>query len=181
MCLSRDTVLSDCQIATQRFVHALFTAEFDSVKFDGCSAQHNMTLWAELLNKTGRPAIVENCHVTSVPARPVDEGGCPDFHLYRCVAATTIRPSGIRGLHSLTQLTCVIVLAMLWRRRTSTDIRNTYGSFMENAQTVAPFAATNRTGPGCWAYVRSDSQHTLAFLCRALHSIARPQGSCRHG
>ena len=93
MCLSRDTVLSDCQIATQRFVHALFTAEFDSVKFDGCSAQHNMTLCAELLNKTGRPAVVENCHVASVPARPVDECGCPDFHLYRCVAETTIRPS----------------------------------------------------------------------------------------
>lgn len=61
------------------------TAGFDSVKFDGCSAQHNMTLWAQLLNQTGRPAIVENCHVTAVPSRPVNEGGCPDFHLYRCV------------------------------------------------------------------------------------------------
>jgi hypothetical protein len=93
-------------------------AKFDSVKFDGCSAQHNMSLWAALLNKTGRPAIVENCHVTAVPEKPIDQGGCPDFHLYR----------------------------------TSTDIRNTYGSFMENAQTVAPYAASNRTGPGCWAY-----------------------------
>ena len=92
--------------------------KFDSIKLDGCSAQHNMTLWAALLNKTGRPAIVENCHVTAVPDKPIDQGGCPDFHLYR----------------------------------TSTDIRNTYGSFMENAQTVAPYAASNRTGPGCWAY-----------------------------
>ena len=35
--------------------------------------------------------------------------------------------------------------------RTSTDIRNTYGSFVANAQTVLPFL-DGRHGPTCWAY-----------------------------
>ena len=77
-------------------------------------------------------------------------------------------PSGLPTVHSLslTQLSCFIVLSMLGRRRTSTDIRNTYGSFMENAQTVAPFAATNRTGPGCWAYVSFSVVHRIASHVR---------------
>lgn len=91
---------------------------FDSVKLDGCSDQKNTSLWAALLNATGRAAVVENCHNSGNPVTPISEGGCPDYHLYR----------------------------------TSTDIRNTYGSWVGNAQTVAPFAADGRHGPTCWAY-----------------------------
>ena len=36
---------------------------FDSVKLDsGFPVGSNLTLWAELLNATGRPVMVENCH-----------------------------------------------------------------------------------------------------------------------
>jgi hypothetical protein len=36
---------------------------FDSVKLDsGFPVGSNLTLWAELLNKTGRPVMIENCH-----------------------------------------------------------------------------------------------------------------------
>ena len=35
---------------------------FDGVKIDGCGAQLNMTLYAELFNKTGKPIMTENCH-----------------------------------------------------------------------------------------------------------------------
>ena len=36
--------------------------------------------------------------------------------------------------------------------RTSGDINNHYGSWISNAQTVAPYATSGRTGPTCWAY-----------------------------
>ena len=36
--------------------------------------------------------------------------------------------------------------------RSSTDIRNTYGSWISNADTVEAYAATGRHGPTCWAY-----------------------------
>jgi alpha-galactosidase len=34
----------------------------------------------------------------------------------------------------------------------SPDIRNTYGSWVANAQTVAPYASAGFSGPTCWAY-----------------------------
>lgn len=36
--------------------------------------------------------------------------------------------------------------------RSSTDIRNTYGSWVLNADTVEQFASSGRHGPTCWAY-----------------------------
>lgn len=41
------------------FTHSL---GFDGVKIDSCGQQRNMTLYAELFNKTRRPIIIENCH-----------------------------------------------------------------------------------------------------------------------
>ena len=35
---------------------------WDGVKFDSCSMFHNLTKWAELINATGRPVLIENCH-----------------------------------------------------------------------------------------------------------------------
>merc|ERR1719333_1637757 len=35
---------------------------FDGVKLDGCGQFLNLTWWAELLNATGRPIMIENCH-----------------------------------------------------------------------------------------------------------------------
>lgn len=32
------------------------------VKFDSCSQFHNLTRWAELINETGHPVLIENCH-----------------------------------------------------------------------------------------------------------------------
>ena len=38
---------------------------FDSVKCDsGFGICSNMSLWAEFLNKTGRPVMIENCEST---------------------------------------------------------------------------------------------------------------------
>ena len=61
-------------------VAALAEFGFDAVKLDGCAVpplgQNNMTLWAELLNATGKPVLIENCHDTAAvsaskpPVRP---------------------------------------------------------------------------------------------------------------
>jgi alpha-galactosidase len=90
---------------------------FDSVKIDGCSSQHNTTLFAARYNDSGIPILIENCHDEQQPDKPIAEGGCSDYHTYRA----------------------------------STDIRNTYGSWVLNAYSVQQYT-DGRTGPTCWAY-----------------------------
>ena len=36
--------------------------QFDAVKIDQCGSAMNMSLWAALINATGRPMMLENCH-----------------------------------------------------------------------------------------------------------------------
>lgn len=43
-------------------VQAIVDWGFDGVKLDGCGAFRNLSVWAELLNKTGRPVLIEDCH-----------------------------------------------------------------------------------------------------------------------
>ena len=44
-------------------VKMLVDMGWDGVKFDSCSQFHNLTHWAELVNKTSpRPVLIENCH-----------------------------------------------------------------------------------------------------------------------
>ena len=41
------------------FMHEM---QFDTVKIDQCGSAMNMSLWAALINATGRPMMLENCH-----------------------------------------------------------------------------------------------------------------------
>lgn len=43
-------------------VRAIVDLGYDSVKLDGCGQFRNLTWWAELLNATIRPVMIENCH-----------------------------------------------------------------------------------------------------------------------
>lgn len=43
-------------------VKMLVEQGWDGVKFDSCSMFHNLTRWAELINATGHPVLIENCH-----------------------------------------------------------------------------------------------------------------------
>ena len=45
----------------ERSAVALAALGFDSVKLDGCGQFRNLTWWAELLNETKRPVLIENC------------------------------------------------------------------------------------------------------------------------
>ena len=95
---------------------ATLAYNFDSVKLDGCSAQHNTSMFRKIFNKS-KPILLENCHQEANPGKPIAEGGCPDYHTYR----------------------------------SSTDIRNTFGSWLLNAYSVQQYT-DGRTGPTCWAY-----------------------------
>ena len=43
-------------------VEALHRYRFDGLKLDSCSMFNNLTWWNALINATGRPILVENCH-----------------------------------------------------------------------------------------------------------------------
>ena len=75
-------------------VNALIDFGFDTVKYDGCSAEHNMTLWAELFAGTEKAdgMVIENCNNDNrlIPAKGADLSKVP-FHFYR--SSTDIRPT----------------------------------------------------------------------------------------
>ena len=48
--------------------------------------------------------------------------------------------------------------------RTSGDIQNNFPRWMSNAQTVAAYATTGRTGPTCWAYPGDPPISTLIYF-----------------
>ena len=48
-----------------------------------CSSQHGIDMFADLINKTGKYAVIENCNNGPKPTTPVAEGGCPHYHQYR--------------------------------------------------------------------------------------------------
>ena len=43
-------------------VQATLDYGFSSIKLDGCGVEKNVTLYAELFNKTGKHVMIENCH-----------------------------------------------------------------------------------------------------------------------
>jgi len=43
-------------------VKALVGFGYDAVKLDGCGKEKDLDLWSSLINKTGRPVMIENCH-----------------------------------------------------------------------------------------------------------------------
>ena len=121
-CLSYCASLGDqCppEVCIPGDVKAFIEYGFDALKVDGCSAQHNVSGWAQQIYAAGNHNMtLEDCGNGPRPTKPIADGGCPDYHQYR----------------------------------TSGDINNAYSSWVSNAQTVAQYATTGRSGPTCWAY-----------------------------
>ena len=46
----------------QSEIQATIDFGFDGIKLDGCGEFLNLTVFAELMNRTGKPILVENCH-----------------------------------------------------------------------------------------------------------------------
>uniref|UniRef100_A0A7S4ETD1 Alpha-galactosidase n=2 Tax=Chrysotila carterae TaxID=13221 RepID=A0A7S4ETD1_CHRCT len=67
-------------------VRSLHAFGFDGVKLDDCGAQRNMTFYAQLMQRTGRAYLIENCHwgrcdETDASSCPTDSW-CP-FNWFR--------------------------------------------------------------------------------------------------
>lgn len=104
-------------------VRMLHSLGFDGVKLDDCGAQRNMTLYAELMQSTGKAYTIENCHWGK--CSPSDSSSCPTadwcpFNWFR--TSGDINPGAYSWLHNL----------------------QTTRSFQDPA---APLSQ-----PGCWAY-----------------------------
>ena len=61
-----------------------------SIKVDGCGAEKNVSKYAELLNATGTPVLLENWHNGSPKRDASGKGDCP-MHLFR--TSKDIRPT----------------------------------------------------------------------------------------
>jgi hypothetical protein len=46
----------------QQDVDFIVSTGFDGVKIDNCGSSHNVTLWAQLFNRSGRHVRIESCH-----------------------------------------------------------------------------------------------------------------------
>lgn len=87
-------------------IAALHELGFDGVKYDRCNVQLNSTLYAELMNATGKSFLIEQCHwgictdddTSSCPTPSRD--WCP-FNFFRCVVNCVV--GSFQGAaHSLT-------------------------------------------------------------------------------
>ncbi|KAJ9455270.1 Alpha-galactosidase 3 [Diplonema papillatum] len=101
---------------------------YDGVKLDNCGQFKNLTWWAELLNATGRPIMIENCHWGgTVPGQTGGNAPCTGLTM----------PSD-----------CPYNFF-----RSSSDIFNNWFDVMRNLQsTVAYSGNPPLSRPGTWAY-----------------------------
>jgi alpha-galactosidase len=106
-------------------ITALHELGFDGVKYDRCNVQLNSTLYAELMNATGKSFLIEQCHW----------GICTDDDTSSC-------PTPSRDWCPFNFF------------RTSGDVRETWNSWARNLMTTLPFLDESDplSGPSCWAY-----------------------------
>jgi alpha-galactosidase len=104
-------------------VRQLHAFGFDGVKLDGCGAQRNLTLYAQLMNRTGKSYLIENCHF----------GRCTDWDNSSCPTAAWCPFNWYRTSGDINSS------PMSWLRNLQTTI-----AFQD------PVAPLSR--PHCWAY-----------------------------
>ena len=102
---------------------------FDGIKLDGCGEFRNLTWWSKLLNETGRPIMIENCHWgQTVPGQTTGDAPC----------------TGLGGDVS----NCPYNFF-----RSSGDIRAEWTSVVSNLMTTVKFLGNPPLSrPGTWAY-----------------------------
>lgn len=112
----------------QGSVDAIVKYGYDGVKLDGCGQFRNLTWWYQLMNATGRPILIENCHWGgTVPNTTSGDGPC-------------------RGDSGVSDCPYNFF-------RTSGDISNNWGSMTKNLATTTKFQGDPPLArPGTWAY-----------------------------
>eukprot|EP00041_Stephanoeca_diplocostata_P006061 m.74141 g.74141 ORF g.74141 m.74141 type:complete len:451 (+) comp16151_c0_seq1:146-1498(+) len=88
-CHCRDTVCNELK-CFEGDVQATLDFGFESIKLDGCGVEKNVSLFAELFNKSGKAIMIENCHNgnPTYPSAPPKES---PFNFFR--SSTDIRPT----------------------------------------------------------------------------------------
>lgn len=130
-------------------VKAVLDFGFDGIKLDGCGEFRNLSVWAQLLNQSGRPVLIEDCHWGGDGPGMWGDGGTLNSGANQ-VPEASWQPSNFF--------------------RVSGDIGASWGSWFQNLQAVVRwqpwrtwrqaeddsyrswFQANVRTGPGRWAY-----------------------------
>jgi alpha-galactosidase len=91
-CHCKETVCKD-EKCFAGDVQATLNYGFESIKLDGCGVEKNVSLYASLFNKTGKPIMIENCH-NGNPTYPTkkEDGSvnCP-MNFFR--SSTDVRPT----------------------------------------------------------------------------------------
>jgi len=105
-------------------VEAILEYDFDGVKIDSCGPSHHLLDWADLINKTGKQLMIENCW---------NNATFPYWHDSR---------------------TYDYVVCPMNFFRISNDIGPNWPSIIGNLQQTIRFQDKNHplSQPGCWAY-----------------------------
>ena len=177
-------------------MNATIALGFDSVKLDGCGAEEDVELWAELFNHSlrekggtggGQPGImIENCHNGQFLKGERGASSWP-----RRNKTSTYGTGGGYRLTNMpyfdkhNDLVCPYHVY-----RSSTDILPLYGSVLVNLNTIPALADARLSQPGCWAYpVRTTSYltttifvnmfcggHALCIMCIEYHVLLSTAG-----
>eukprot|EP00978_Attheya_sp_CCMP212_P009832 scaffold23434_cov53-Attheya_sp.AAC.2 len=146
-CICRDTCRNEreCELQMRGDAQALLDYGFDGWKLDGCGGEVDLVKVHQILRELSpqKPILVENCHWGSVvPYRP--------------------DPS-----QKTAEKSCP------WNfYRSSGDIGPSYGSILNNLQSMTELYQKNLSYPGCWAYpdmLMVGCSHTLTFAEERTH------------
>jgi alpha-galactosidase len=127
---------------------------FDGVKLDGCGEFLNLTWWAELLNATGRPIMIENCHWGgTTPGGVHDEVLSEEVRLAKKKKGLSSQVGGPSQSDAPCTGTTLPSDCPYNFFRTSGDISSNWGSMFKNLQTTIKFLGDPPLArPGTWAY-----------------------------
>jgi len=155
-CLCAERGFSDPKLIAkimQASAAAVGSYGFDGLKLDSCSQFNNLTWWAELLNKTGRKILIENCHQGGLnpPGNDItnglEPGSSPPY-------VNRDHPSD--NTQGICSGTTPISDCPYNLYRTSGDINANFGHVMWNVNTVVRYLGTETqqplSRPGAWAY-----------------------------
>jgi len=80
-------------------VNQLVENNFKGVKLDSCGLHSNLSYYSDLINKTGKPMMIENCHQGG--DTPTNQSWCP-YNLYRTSGdIRSTYQSVMRNLHTV--------------------------------------------------------------------------------
>ena len=108
----------------EKDVGKLFEFGFDGIKLDNCGQQKDLQLWADLINATGKPVTIENCHWGFTVPHQAIAGQVPDH------------ANGVWCPWNF--------------YRTSQDVRARFANVVKNLESTVPFARKGLSFPGCW-------------------------------